>query len=121
MADADIHSQGFVAERSDPERFEAGVLAAVEYRGDITMTTRDGGIIEGYVFDLTGTLETGSIGYMTREDKSPQRMDAVEIERIEFSGKDTAEGKSFETWIEKYVQKKIAGERASIECESLDD
>ena len=121
MSEAELPKQGFMAERSDHERFESGLLEAVEYRGDVTITTTDGSTIEGYIFDLTGTVDEGSIGYMTRDDKCPQRMDASSIVRIEFSGKDTAEGKSFETWIEKYVEKKLAGERASIECESLDD
>ena len=121
MTEAETPRQGFVAERQDAERFEFALNEAVEYRGDVTFTTTDGTTIEGYIFDLTGSVEDGSIGYMTRDDKSPQRMDVTSINSIEFSGKDTAEGKSFETWIEKYVQKKLAGERASIECESLED
>jgi hypothetical protein len=48
------------------------------------------------------------------------RIEASRIQAIDFSGRDTAEGKSFDTWIKKYVEKKVAGEMASIECESLD-
>ena len=34
-----------------------------------------------------------------------------EIARLEFTGRDTAAGKSFETWVKKYQQKKAAGEK----------
>ena len=39
----------------------------------------------------------------------------------EFSGRDMAHGKSFETWVNKFIEKKLAGETASIECDTLDD
>ena len=44
----------------------------------------------------------------------------AQIDRLEFTGRDTAAGKSFETWLKKYVEKKLAGEKASIESEPLD-
>ncbi|MDG2422595.1 MAG: hypothetical protein P8M22_01315 [Phycisphaerales bacterium] len=121
MTESELPRQGYIAERADRETFEAALAAAVEYRGDVTISVADGSVIEGYIFDLTGDIDDGSIGFMTSSDKSPRRLDAGSISRLEFTGKDTAEGKSFETWIEKYVQKKLAGERASIECDSLED
>ena len=33
----------------------------------------------------------------------------------------TAAGKSFETWVKKFVSRKLAGESASIESEPLED
>jgi len=36
---------------------------------------------------------------------------------LEFSGRDTAAGKSWENWLRKYAQKKVAGEIASIESD----
>jgi hypothetical protein len=45
----------------------------------------------------------------------------ADIARLEFSGKDTAHGKSFETWIKKYNEKKAAGEKdIRLEPEKLD-
>ena len=44
-----------------------------------------------------------------------------DIARVEFTGKDTAAGKSFETWVKKYQAKKAAGEtNIRIEPEKLD-
>ena len=44
----------------------------------------------------------------------------ADIARLEFTGRDTAAGKSWESWIKRYVAKKQAGEAASIESESLE-
>ena len=45
----------------------------------------------------------------------------ADIARLEFTGKDTAAGKSWETWVKKYQQKKAAGERnIGLEPEKLD-
>jgi hypothetical protein len=44
-----------------------------------------------------------------------------DIARIHFTGRDTAAGKSFETWTKKYVRKKLAGEKANLESEPIDD
>jgi hypothetical protein len=44
----------------------------------------------------------------------------AQIRRLEFSGKDAAAGKTWENWVRRYVEKYLAGERASIESESLD-
>ena len=38
-----------------------------------------------------------------------------DVAAIQFTGRDTAEGRSFETWVRKYVQRKLAGEPANIE------
>ena len=43
-----------------------------------------------------------------RPEKVSVRYD--DIARLVFSGKDTAAGKSFETWVRKYREKKAAGE-----------
>ncbi len=44
-----------------------------------------------------------------------------DIARLEFTGRDTAAGKSFETWVKKYKEKKAAGEtNIQIEPEKLD-
>ena len=44
----------------------------------------------------------------------------ADIKHIAFSDRDPSSGKSFETWVKKYVEKKLKGEKASIEAESLD-
>jgi hypothetical protein len=43
-----------------------------------------------------------------------------DIAALKFSDRDPAAGKSWEAWVRKYWQKKVAGEEAAIEPESLD-
>ena len=42
-----------------------------------------------------------------------------EIESVSLSGKDAASGRTWESWIRRYAEKKLAGEAASIESEPL--
>ena len=44
-----------------------------------------------------------------------------DVARVEFTGRDTAAGKSFETWVKKYAEKKAAGEKnIGLDPEKLD-
>ena len=115
--------QGIVVDGSDPEQLRKAIDLALDYRGDVTVTQRSTGeALEGYIFDRTdGSASAGAtirIIPNNRDERITIPFD--DIARIDFSGKDTAAGKSFETWMKKYVEKKLAGERASIESEPLD-
>jgi hypothetical protein len=121
MTDFISPTQGLISDRSNEIEFEAALAAAVDYRGDVTISLEDSSEEMGYLFDLTGDIITGNVGFMTKEDTVPRRLSTGTIKSIAFSGRDTAEGKSFDTWIKKYVEKKLAGQKASIECEDLND
>ena len=44
----------------------------------------------------------------------------AQIERLAFTGHDTAAGKSWQTWLKTYVEKKTRGEAADLESESVE-
>jgi len=116
--------QGTVVEATDPELLRRAIDLALDYRGDVTITRRSTGeAIEGYVFDRSGGPAPAeiTITIMPRDREERIAVRGDDIARIHFTGRDTAAGKSFETWMKKYVRKKLAGERASIESEPLDD
>ena len=121
MTDTSEPKQGFTSDRTNQTEFAAALAAAVDYRGDVTIVLDDESEEMGYLFDLTGDMIDGNVGFMTKEDTSPRRLSTATIKSITFSGRDTAEGKSFDTWIKKYVEKRVAGQKASIECEDLDE
>jgi hypothetical protein len=116
--------QGWIPPLASDEEVRAALEKAFDYRGDISLTLRDGGIIEGYLFDRRGdgaTLDdcTASVYPKDRDEKVTVRYS--QIARVEFSGKDTAHGKSFETWMKKYFERKAAGEKdIRLEPEKLD-
>ena len=95
---------------------------AFDYRGDVTLTLKDGRTIAGYLFDRRRGkgLADSSVRLMGAASDEKITVKYAEIARIAFSDRDPAAGKSFETWVKKYVEKKLAVEKASIESETLD-
>lgn len=112
---------GATIDLADEPTAMAVLERAFDYRGDVTLTLKDGGTVSGYLFDRRrgATLRESHVRLMPTEgDKIAVAYD--QITRIAFSDRDPAAGKSFETWVKKYVEKKLAGEKASIESETLD-
>ncbi len=102
---------------------------AFDFRGDVTLTLRNGSTLTGYLFDRRRgrTLADSYVRLMPppREgandgEHEKVRVAYADIARIAFSDRDPAAGKSFETWVKKYVEKKLKGEKASIESETLE-
>ncbi len=117
-------AQGLVVEASDPQGLLRAIELALDYRGDVAIARKSTGeTIEGYLFDRTAgpTLAASRVRVIPSTGDDRITIPGDDIERIRFSGRDTAAGKSFETWMKKYVEKKLAGERASLESEPLDD
>ncbi len=114
--------QGTVVDATDPDQLRKAIDLALDYRGDVTITRKSTGApIEGYIFDRTDgpTLDQCAIRIIPRDDNARITIPCDDIARIAFSGRDTAAGKSFDTWMKKYVEKKLLGERANIETEPL--
>ena len=121
--------EGWVPAFAGAEEVRQALEKAFDYRGDVTITKKDGSVIEGYVFDRkTGkTLGESTVRVMptagpgSGEAGSKLSIRYDEIAALVFSGRDTAAGKSWETWLKKYREKKAAGEKnIGIEAEKLD-
>ena len=97
---------------------------AFDYRGDLTILLKDGGKIEGYVFDRkrkTPALEDCIVRIMPRDRPEKIAVRYSDVAALSFSGRDTAAGKSFAAWVKKYKDKKAAGEKdIGIESEPLE-
>ncbi len=107
---------------SDAEVFEA-LEKAFDYRGDITITRKDGSQVTGYLFDRrTGTsLADSAVRIIPSTERTKLTIPYSEIAALAFTGRDTAAGKTFEAWVKKYWEKKAAGEKnIAIEPEKLD-
>ena len=107
---------------SDAEVFEA-LEKAFDYRGDITITRKDGSQVTGYLFDRrTGTsLADSAVRIIPSTERTKLTIPYSDIAALAFTGRDTAAGKTFEAWVKKYWEKKAAGEKnIAIQPESLD-
>jgi hypothetical protein len=111
---------------SDASALRKAIDLALHYRGDVTIERKENAStspsLEGYIFDCKTDRASGAMLVRLIPTGSDERIAVplTDIARLTFSGKDTASGKSFETWMKKYVQKKMAGESANIESEVLD-
>jgi hypothetical protein len=98
---------------------------AFDYRGDVTLTLRSGEVVEGYIYDRRQgkTLADSLVRVMPSkgDDRGRRSIPYGEIAALNFSGRDTAAGKTFDAWVKKYWEKKAAGEtNIQIEPEKLD-
>jgi hypothetical protein len=96
---------------------------AFDYRGDITITRKDGSKVEGYVFDRRNgrSLADSYVRVIPTGQRSKLTVPYVEIAALAFTGRDTAAGKTFDAWVKKYWEKKAAGEKnIQIEPEKLE-
>jgi hypothetical protein len=113
--------QGWVPELASAEELREALEKAFHYRGDVTITRKDGSTIEGYIFDRrTGRKLEDSAVRLLKASGEKLSIGYAEIARLEFSGRDTASGKSWEAWVSKYIEAKASGEKFGIEPESLD-
>ena len=116
--------EGSVPSLASDDEIRGALEKAFDYRGDVTLTLKDDSKVEGYIFDRRSDGKTLADCVVRLFPKNQDQKIAVrysDIARIEFSGKDTAAGKSFETWVKKYSEKKAAGEKnIGLEPEKLD-
>jgi hypothetical protein len=115
--------QGWIPRLATETDVRAVIEKAFDYRGDVTITRRDGSQITGYLFDrrVGPTLADSVVRLMLAD--SPQRLSIPysDIAGIAFTGRDTAAGKSYEAWVKKYWEKREKGEtNISIEPEALE-
>ena len=115
--------EGWVPELASEEEVRQALEKAFDYRGDVTITRKDGSKVEGYIFDRrTGkTLADSAVRLFPKDADQKISIAYSDIVALAFSGRDTAAGKSFEAWVRKYWEKKAAGEKnIGIQAEALE-
>ncbi len=115
--------QGWIPDLATEADIRAVIEKAFDYRGDITVTRKDGSQITGYLFDrrIGPTLANSVIRLMLPTGNDRPAIPYSDIASLAFTGRDTAAGKSYEAWVKKYWEKRAAGEKnISIEPEALE-
>ena len=105
--------EGWIPTLASEEEIRQALEKAFDYRGDVTLTQKNGSRIEGYLFDRrTGATLADSFARIYPKNSSEKLSIAYsDIAALAFTGRDTAAGKSWEAWIKKYAEKKAAGEK----------
>ena len=118
----DTPGQGAVLEPTTDTEMQLALEVARDYRGDTELELRDGSSLTGFVFDIASDTDSGLVARLDLPEDSERRLvSAADIMRIHLSGRDPAAGRSWEAWVKKYAEKKLSGEAASIDSESLDE
>ena len=115
--------EGWVPELADEEEVRQALEKAFDYRGDVTITRKNGNKVEGYIFDRRPgkTLADSAVRLFPKDSDQKISVPYSDIAALVFSGRDTAAGKSFDAWVRKYWEKKAAGEKnIGIQAEALD-
>ena len=101
--------RGSTPPSGDPVALRAALEQAFDYRGDVTLTLVDGTELVGYVSNRDFGADEPWIDCFPASEEAPRRRIPVSrIRAVTFSGRDTADGRSWEAWVEKWEQKKAA-------------
>ena len=105
--------EGWIPSLASDEEIRQALEKAFDYRGDVTITLKNGDKVEGYIFDRrTGrTLGDSAVRLYPKSGNQKISISYADIAALAFTGKDTAAGKSWEAWMKKYREKKAAGEK----------
>jgi len=97
------------------------LIEAVEFRGDITLSLKDGRKLAGFLFNVSDA----SVELFPPGKSEPHVIPRAEVTGVERTGRDMADGKSWEAWHKKYVENKAKiargekGEKIDLEAEVL--
>jgi hypothetical protein len=115
--------EGWIPELATEAELRDALEKAFDYRGDVTITRKDGSRVEGYVFDRRSgaTLDASVVRLIPQNSSQKISIAYSDIAALAFSGRDTAAGKSWEAWVRKYWERKATGERGiALEPETLE-
>lgn len=115
--------EGWIPDLATEEECRIALEKAFDYRGDITITRKDGSKIEGYLFDRRSarTLADSVVRLFPKNSNEKVSISYADIAALAFTGRDTAAGKSWEAWMKRYAEKKAAGEKnIALHPEPLD-
>jgi hypothetical protein len=105
--------EGSVPALANEEDLRKALEQAFDYRGDVSITRKDGTKVEGYIFDRSnGASLADSFVRLLPKDGSPRlKVSYPDIAALAFTGRDMAAGKSWENWVRHYWERKAAGEK----------
>ena len=104
--------------QSEADRLE-GIDKAFDYRGDVTLTMTNGSRIEGFLSNRDAKASPPRVQFFVKGQDAPQVIPYADIAAIAFTGKDTADGKSWDAWVSKKASERQAeADRIKAEAEA---
>jgi len=115
--------EGWVPDLASEEELRAALEQAFSYRGDVKITRKDGSEVEGYIFDRRAgpTLAASCVRLLAKDGGGKVSVAFADVARLVFSGRDMAAGKSWESWVKQYWERRAAGEKnISLQPQEID-
>ena len=103
---------GWIPSLASEQEIREALEKAFDYRGDVTITCKDGTRIDGYLFDrLSGRgLSDSYVRLLPNNSSERVKISYADIAALAFSDRDPAAGKSWEAWVRRYWEKKSSGQ-----------
>ena len=107
MTDTKYHStesgslEGRVFRPATDAELSEAVELAFDYRGDVTLELSSGETVLGYLFNRSVAEQGPTIEVIPATGEPARAIPYADVRSIAFSGEDTANGKSWETWVAK--------------------
>jgi len=104
--------EGWIPRLAGSEEIRDALCRAFEYRGDVTITLKNGNRLEGYVFDRkidSPSLDKCFVRLFPKEGNKKIAISFSDIARLEFTGRDTAAGRRFEIWLKSHRERDASG------------
>jgi hypothetical protein len=102
---SDGHPQSWEGSRLQPANdaeLQIAIGRACDYRGDVTIYLKTGEQVIGYVFDRQEKTFQPFVKVFLANQSDPSIIKCRDIAQVEFSGEDTAFGRSWEDWAQKW-------------------
>ncbi len=89
--------EGWIPQLATDEEIRQALEKAFDYRGDVTITRKDGSRIEGYLFDrrTAATLQDSIVRLYPKTSNEKISISYADIAALAFTVRDTAAGKSW--------------------------
>ena len=115
--------EGWVPTLATEEETRDAFEKAFHYRGDVTITKKDGSKLDCFIFDRRAgkTLAESVVRVVPKEAFEKLSIPYSEIAGLAFTGRDTAAGKGWEAWVRRYWERRTAGEtNIALEPDTLE-
>lgn len=109
--------EGRVFRPATPAEISEAIDLAFDYRGDVTVELRSGTSMVGYIYNRHATGSNPIIDIFPADSHTPKQIAYADIVSIAFTGEDTANGKSWEAWVNKKDSERRA-EAARVEADA---
>lgn len=96
--------EGRCVQPTNDQELQEIINCVFDYRGDVTLQLKTGEQVVGYVFDRCENSPRPYVKLYLASCDKPQTVCYEDIAGVVFSGEDTAFGRSWEDWAQKWNQ-----------------